>query len=158
VTETQPRPEQEMRQLTDLVRQAVGFNPVRNDEISVTNLTFGTHVPEQEFVYRSSPMADWTEHKEQIFLGLAMLGAVAVLWSLLSRFRSRIELPTFATDVSSLGAQLESRKQIIELPNPEEEISTDALLRNERRKRIGEYIREKPSDSARLLKVWLTEE
>ncbi len=158
VTEIQSRPEQEMRQLTDLVRKAVGFNPVRNDEISVTNLTFGTHVPEQEFVYRSSPMADWTEYKEQIFLGLAMLGAMAVLWSLLSRFRTRIELPTFATDMPTLAQQLDAKKQVIELPNPEEEISTDVLLRNERRKRIGEYIREKPSDSARLLKVWLTEE
>jgi flagellar biosynthesis/type III secretory pathway M-ring protein FliF/YscJ len=57
-----------------------------------------------------------------------------------------------------LGAQLEPRKPIIELPSPEEEISTEVLLRNERRKRISEYIREKPSDSARLLKVWLTEE
>jgi flagellar biosynthesis/type III secretory pathway M-ring protein FliF/YscJ len=54
--------------------------------------------------------------------------------------------------------QLEARRPIIELPNPEEEISTDALLRNERRKRISEYIREKPSDSARLLKVWLAED
>jgi flagellar M-ring protein FliF len=158
VTEMQPRPEQEMRQLNDLVRRAVGYNPVRSDEVSVTNLTFGTHVPEQEFVYRSSPLANWTDYKEEIFLGLAMLGTLMVLWSLLSRFRTRIELPTFATDVPSLASQLESKKPIIELPNPEEEISTDVLLRNERRKRIGEYIREKPSDSARLLKVWLTEE
>lgn len=158
VTEIQPRPEQEMRQLTDLVRKAVGFNPVRNDEVSVTNLTFGTHLPEQEFVYRSSPLGDWTEYKEQVFLGIAMLGTVLVLWSLMRRFRSRIELPVFETEVQSLGAQLDAKRSMIELPNPEEEISTDALLRNERRKRISEYIREKPGDSARLLKVWLTEE
>jgi flagellar M-ring protein FliF len=158
VTEVQPRPEQEMRQLTDLVRKAVGFNPVRNDEVSVTNLTFGAHLPEQEFVYRSSPLADWTEYKEQIFLGIAMLGTLLVLWSLLQRFRSRIELPVLETDIPSLSAQLEAKRAVIELPSPEEEISTDALLRNERRKRISEYIREKPGESARLLKVWLTEE
>ena len=158
VTEIQPRPEPEMRQLTDLVRKAVGFNPVRNDEVSVTNLTFGTHLPEQEFIYRSSPLADWTEYKEQLFLGVAMLGAVLVLWSLLRRFRSRIELPVLETDIPSLSAQLEAKRAVIELPSPEEEISTDALLRNERRKRISEYIREKPGDSARLLKVWLAEE
>jgi flagellar M-ring protein FliF len=158
VTEIQPRPEPEMRQLTDLVRKAVGFNPVRNDEVSVTNLTFGTHLPEQEFMYRSSPLADWTEYKEQIFLGIAMLGTLVVLWSLLRRFRSRIELPVLETDIPTLSAQLEAKRAVIELPNPEEEISTDALLRNERRKRISEYIREKPGESARLLKVWLTEE
>ncbi len=158
VTEIQPRPDYEMLQLTDLVRKAVGFNSLRNDEVSVTNLTFGTHTPEQEFVYRSSPFAEWTGYKEQIFLGIAMLGAVAVLWSLLRRFRSRIELPVLETDIPGLGVQLDGKRPIIELPNPEEEISTDALLRNERRKKISEYIREKPGDSARLLKVWLTEE
>jgi flagellar M-ring protein FliF len=158
VTEIQPRPETEMRQLTDLVRKAVGFDAVRNDEVSVTNLTFGSHLPEQEFIYRSSPIADWTNYKEQIFLGAAMLGTVLVLWSLLRRFRARIELPVLETEIPSLGAQLEAKRVAIELPNPEEEISTDALLRNERRKRISEYIREKPGDSARLLKVWLTEE
>jgi flagellar M-ring protein FliF len=158
VTEIQPRPEQEMRDLTDLVRKAVGFTPGRNDEVSVTNLTFGTHTPEQEFVYRSSPLADWTDYKEEIFLGVAMLGALGILWSLLRRFRSRIELPVFETEVSSLEPQLEGKRPVIELPSPEDEISTEALLRNERRKRISEYIREKPSDSARLLKVWLSEE
>jgi flagellar M-ring protein FliF len=158
VTEMQPRPEQEMRDLTDLVRKAVGFTPGRNDEVSVTNLTFGTHTPEQEFVYRSSPLADWTDYKEQIFLGVAMLGALAVLWSLLRRFRSRIEIPVFETEVPTLEQQLEAKRPVIELPSPEDEISTDALLRNERRKRISEYIRDKPSDSARLLKVWLAED
>lgn len=158
VTEMQPRSETEMRQLTELVRRAVGFNPLRNDEVSVTNLTFGTHLPEQEFVYRSEPLADWTEYKEQIFLGVAMLGAVIVLWSLLRRFRSRIELPVLETDVPSLSAQLDAKKHAIELPNPEDEISADALLRTERRKRISEYISEKPSESARLLKVWLVED
>ncbi len=118
VTDIQPRPEQEMRQLTDLVRKAVGFNPVRNDEVSVTNLTFGTHLPEQEFVYRSSPLADWTEYKEQVFLGIAMLGTVLVLWSLMRRFRSRIELPVFETEIQSLGAQLDAKRSVIELPNP----------------------------------------
>jgi flagellar M-ring protein FliF len=158
VTEMQPRPEQEMRDLTDLVRKAVGFTPSRNDEVSVTNLTFGTHTPEQEFVYRSSPLADWTEYKEEIFLGVAMLGALVVLWSLLRRFRSRIEIPVLETEIPSLAATLEAKRQVIELPSPEEEISTEALLRNERRKRISEYIREKPADSARLLKVWLAED
>lgn len=160
VTEIQPRPVPEMQQLTDLVKKSVGFDQQRNDEVSVTNLTFalGTRLPDQEFVYRTSPLADWTEYKEEIFLGLAMLGTVLVLWSLLRRFRSRIELPVLEKEVPSLGAQLESRKPVIELPNPEEEISTEALLRNERRKRISEYIRDKPGDSARLLKVWLAED
>jgi len=160
VTEIQPRPEQEMQKLTDLVKMSVGFDAVRNDEVSVTNLTFalGRQIPDQEFVFRTSPMADWTEYKEEIFLGVAMLGTVLVLWSLLRRFRSRIALPVLEQEVPTLGQQLEARKPVIELPPAEDEISTEVLLRNERRKRISEYIRDKPGDSARLLKVWLAEE
>ena len=57
-----------MEQLTDLVRKAVGFTALRNDEVSVTNLTFGTHVEEQDFVYKPTPFSDWTQYKEEFFL------------------------------------------------------------------------------------------
>jgi len=158
VTEMIPRSPQEMDQLTDLVRKAVGFTALRNDEVSVTNLTFGTHVEEQDFVYKPTPFSDWTQHKEEFFLVLAMIGAVFVLRSLLNRLRTRIDLPTVENDIPNLPGQLAPKRAPIHLPSPEDEISTEALLRNERRKRVVEYVRQKPVESSRLLKVWLAEE
>ena len=157
-TEISPRTEEEIGQLTELVRRAVGYDQLRNDEVSVTNLTFGPTEHEQEFVYKSSPLSDWTEYTEEIFIILAMLGAVIVLRSLLGRVRTRIELPTVEKDVEELAGQLPRKKAAIALPPEEEEMNAEVLLRQERRKRVVSYIREKPHESSRLLKVWLSEE
>jgi len=54
--------------------------------------------------------------------------------------------------------QLGAIRRTISLPSPEEEISEEVLLRQEKQKRIGEYMRTKPDDAARLLKVWLAED
>ncbi|MCC6397530.1 MAG: flagellar M-ring protein FliF [Bacteroidetes bacterium] len=158
VTEISPRSEEEMRQLTDLVRKAVGYDALRNDEVSVTNLTFGHDTQEQEFVYKSTPLSDWTEYLEEIFLVLAMVGAVIVLRSLLNRLRKGIDIPTVESEIEGLAAQIQHKKPVVELPPVDEEMTTEALLRAERRKRVVQYVREKPTESSRLLKVWLAEE
>jgi flagellar M-ring protein FliF len=158
VTEITPRSEQEIGQLTNLVRRAVGYDQLRNDEVSVTNLTFGHTDHEQgDFVYKPSPLSDWTQYTQEIVLVLAMLGAVIVLRSLLNRVRTRIEPPTVESEMNELNGQLPGKKQVA-LPPAEEEMSTEVLLRQERRKRVVSYIREKPQESSRLLKVWLSEE
>jgi flagellar M-ring protein FliF len=158
VTEIMPRSDEEMSQLTDLVRKAVGFDALRNDEVSVTNLTFGHDVQEQEFVYKSSPLSDWRDYLDEIFLVLAMAGAVVVLRSLLNRLRKGMDIPTVQSAIGNLSGQLQQRKSAVELPPVDENMDPEALLRAERRKQVGEYVREKPTESSRLLKVWLAEE
>ena len=49
-------------------------------------------------------------------------------------------------------------KCLLEGKLTDEEISEEAMLRSERRKRITGYIQEKPGETSRLLKVWLAEE
>jgi len=158
VTEIVPRSEEEMSQLTDLVRRAVGYDALRNDEVSVTNLTFGHDVQEQEFVYKPSPLSNWTDYLDELFLVLSMLGAVAVLWSLLNRLRKGIDIPTVESTIANLSGQIQQKKPVVELPPVDEEMSPEALLRAERRKQVAQYVREKPTESSRLLKVWLAEE
>ena len=59
VTEYTPRAPEDMAKLTDLVKKSVGFNSLRNNEISITNLSFGTNGEgEQDFVYKQSPGFD----------------------------------------------------------------------------------------------------
>jgi flagellar biosynthesis/type III secretory pathway M-ring protein FliF/YscJ len=40
----------------------------------------------------------------------------------------------------------------------EAEISEEAHLREGKRKRIADYMKDKPDDAVRLLKVWLAED
>jgi len=136
----------------------VGYDALRNDEVSVTNLTFGHDVQEQEFVYKSSPLSDWTEYLDELFLVLAMLGAVVVLRSLLNRLKRGIDIPGMESTLAGLSGQIQQKKPVVELPPVDEEMSPEALLRAERRKQVAQYVREKPTESSRLLKVWLAEE
>ena len=53
---------------------------------------------------------------------------------------------------------LRAKRANIALPNPEDEISEDAAFRVERRKRITQFVQEKPMEASQLLKVWLVDD
>ena len=159
-----PRKQEEMDQLSEIVKRAVGFNAQRGDEVSVVNMQFGQPADEGDFVYKNTPWSDWYDLAEKIFLVIAMLAAVLIIRSLLNRVRTRVNsMPeyeeTFVTDQKqTVAGALPHRKTNISLPAAEEEISEEALLREEKRKRISDYMKEKPDDAVRLLKVWLAED
>ena len=161
VTELTPRPQDEMNKLTDLVKKSVGFNPGRSDEVSVTNLSFGVNGGEQDLVYKQPPSSDWYGWAVKLFVIGAMAGGVFILRSLLNRVKVR--LPGASSEhlvdlQNSAASSLRAKKEMPELPPIEEEVSTEALLRAQRRDRVNDYIREKPGETSRLLKVWLAED
>jgi len=160
-TETAPRPKEEMDKMTDLVRQAVGFNPQRNDEVTVTNLSFGTPLQEQDFVYRQAPpLSDYNDIIGKVFLVAAMAGGVILIRSLLGRLRVSVGRTggTYVDATETAAAELKRHKEAIRLPSPEDEISEEAMIRTEKRRLISEYIKDKPSEASRLMKVWLAED
>jgi len=161
ITETVARPKEEMDKMTDLVRQAVGFNPQRNDEVTVTNLSFGTPIQEQDFVYRQSPpLSDYNDLIEKGFLVAAMAGGVILIRSLLGRLRVSVGRTdgTYLDATANATAELRRRQEAIRLPAPEEEITQEAMVRTEKRRLITEYIKDKPTEASRLMKVWLAED
>ncbi len=161
VTEVAPRPQEEMDKLTDLVKKSVGFNPGRNDEVSVTNLSFGVNGGEQDLVYKQTPGTDWYGWGVKIFVLGAMAAGVLLIRSLLNRIhvglpQASIEQLTEA--ITGANAAIRAKKDVPELPPIEDEVTTEALLRAQRRERVNDYIREKPGETSRLLKVWLAED
>jgi flagellar M-ring protein FliF len=160
VTEVAPRPQEEMDKLTELVRKAVGFSPERRDEVTVTNLTFGTDVqgPGGEFVYRDSPVGDWSPWIERVMIVLAMAGGVVLIRSLLNRLRldSRFVTPVVVLDdhaASAYGGRAGGGSL-----GGIEQASPSGLLRTQRRDAINEYMRQNPEDGSRALKTWLKDE
>jgi len=89
-----------------------------------------------------------------------MLGGVVIIRSLLNRMRVRLPSldVTDAETVNAATAALRSKRQAASLPPPEDEVNEEVLLRAQRRDRVTSYIRDKPQESSRLLKVWLAEE
>jgi flagellar M-ring protein FliF len=157
-TEYVARPKDEMNSFTELVKKAIGFNPERNDEVTVTNLSFGTSVPDQDFMYKNEPLGDWTQHINKFLVVAAMIGGVVILWSLLGRLLKRVEIPTVETAYAAPATAIRGASETLKLPHMEEDVNPAIVVRNERRARVTEFIREKPDEGARLLQVWMAEE
>lgn len=157
-SEYAPRKQEEISQLTDIVKRAVGYTPQRNDEISVVNLPFGNTLNQEDFLYKEKPFSDWYDIIEKTLLVGFMIAAFFIIRSLLNRTVVRTKSRIDFEPESNVAGTLAPKKVSIQLPSPEEEISEEVLLRAEKRKRIASYINDKPDEAAKLLKVWLAQE
>ncbi|MCX7736433.1 MAG: flagellar basal-body MS-ring/collar protein FliF [Candidatus Kapabacteria bacterium] len=79
-----PRTDEEMQKLTDIVKNAVGYDQLRNDQISVINVPFDNTYLEEEL--KESLPKNWWENNENIKLLLlvaAILIAIFLMYRLL---------------------------------------------------------------------------
>jgi flagellar M-ring protein FliF len=157
VSEYTPRTSEEMQQLTDIIQRAVGYSEERADQVSVVNLPFGNNLQTDDFLYKDSPFLDYSDWIEKGILVFAMLAALLIVRSLLNRLRVQV-LPRTDTLGDPAVAALTGRAPLTHRVEFNESISEEALLRGERRKRISTYMKNKPEEASRLLKVWLAEE
>ena len=95
-----PRTEDEMNKLTELVRNAVGYSPERNDNISVINVPF-ENLYNDEDLKQLNPVAWYMlpENQKLIFLLAAIIIAMLLMYTLLQskivkdRIRIALALP-----------------------------------------------------------------
>jgi flagellar M-ring protein FliF len=157
VTEYSPRPREEMDQLTDVVKRAVGFDLQRKDEVSVVNLPFRGPDQKEEFITDETPVGESNPLYLQIFLAVAMLGSVVILWSLLKRFRVRVGGgPPMEFDAARY-AEIPAGGRPGMAPRTVGEYS-GGQGGNDTQRRIADYIQTQPEEASRLLKVWMSEE
>lgn len=164
-TQILPRTTEEITQLTDVVKRAVGFDSRRNDEISFVNLPFDNGINEEQFVQKQDAVP--TDDRIQRYVIIAaMVGAVVILFMLIGRLTARRVIAPVGQylDLKETVMQ-EAQKALAYVPAekkaapalPEQEIPLEVLHREERRARVMEYVREKPSDTSKVVKLWLTE-
>jgi flagellar M-ring protein FliF len=153
-----PRRQEEITQLTDIVKRAVGYTQLRNDEISVVNLPFGNVLQQDDLFYKDKPLSNWYDIIEKVLLVGFMIAAFLIIRSLINRTVVYTKFKANSAAIATATGAFAVRRPSIQLPSPEEEISEEVLLRAEKRKRITEYIHDKPDEAARLLKVWLADE
>lgn len=160
-----PRSQQEISQLTDIVKTAVGFDPTRGDQLSLVNIPFENG--DRQFMLKQNQgfrIQDYTD--EFVILG-AMIGAIVVFLSIFSKVRKRgAEL---ARPVTVSGQPRQILKDVDKSPvnqreaydEPERlqaaEYSEEILRAQKTRETVSGYIQTKPVDAAKLLKVWLTD-
>lgn len=78
VTQYTPRSPEELQKLTQIVRNAIGYDPERNDQVSVVNLPFDTNLLEEP---EETP--SFSLPKGNLVIGItALLALIAALWAL----------------------------------------------------------------------------
>lgn len=95
-----PRTEEEMNKLTELIKNAVGYDPTRNDNVSVLNVPFENFISDDEIQQLNPlPWYNQPENQKLIFLLVAIIIAILLMYTLLQskivkeRIRIALALP-----------------------------------------------------------------
>lgn len=171
--EYKPIPPKEMGILADLVKNAVGFNPERNDEISINNVNFQLP-PNEEDLLEQKNVSPWTRYSDlirQIFIGLVVLVAIVIMRSLFSQVRKRQEIiESELRKVEEIKQKriAAARQARAELEGPDEIIDEEIIRASDffkpikttdsLHKHIQHYVKEQPDKAAMMVKTWLVED
>lgn len=157
-----PRSEQEISQLTNIVKTAIGFEVNRGDEVSLVNIPFENS--DEAFLLKQKPGFRIQDYANKLVILVAMIGAVVVFLSIFNRIRKREAATSEPVAVLTHGrsAVLTAPSAARHVPEHTESIQAveyteEALRANKVREDVGNYIQNKPEDAAKLLKVWLTD-
>ncbi len=160
-----PRSDEEIQKLTEIVKNAVGFNPERNDQISVINIPFEPSGGGIEFVSRETKQQkeEWRDLVEKVIIGFAILASVILIFSLLGKLKVKREIPSIEVrefppvQEPATLKEPETVQEKIEAVR-EEEFEFERLRKEQIRSKVSEYIRDNSEQATKLIKVWLLEE
>jgi len=178
----EPRPEQQIRMLEEIIKNAVGFDLNRKDQFSIVNLSFETKPMEETPVEEPSiinEVEDWT-NLILVLAGLA--GAFFVIKILMKNLKKEREalknLETVYWEPSSShfnsastileAPSLKKTKQTAKITRPkrealpvgdiEDEISEEALKKINQQEKIAQYVSKNPTDAAKIINSWIHQE
>lgn len=118
----QPRPDDEIQKLTDLIKNAVGYNPDRNDQITVTNVMFDTNI--EDFETELAQPLEWYQepYNQRLFMLLAIIAITVFLMYrfmqskfMKERVRIALELPGKAELSVDLETETQQQQMVDEL-------------------------------------------
>lgn len=173
----EPRTDDQINKLEQLIKQTVGFDGNRDDKVSVMSMSFETQGLSEDLDDLSTPMGDFDDWTKLIIIIAAILAAMFVLKNLLNRLKNEkivigtIQQPEFAmangmtgitgtggVDVTPKPQALPKKKQVVEIGNIEDEISDEALNKKLKQDKIVNYVAQNPAEAAKLINLWLKED
>lgn len=139
-----PRSEEEMSKLAALVRNAVGYDPTRNDQVEVTNIAFD--VTEAQRLQHDVKVVDrWETVRTFALYGSIFIACLLLFLVLRSMFTKLTPLPR-----KDLAEKLEPELEPLHIP-------LDTQLRVQKQRLVSDLSKEKPDDIARLIHSWIIE-
>ncbi len=174
-TVNEPRSQDQLQKLEEIVRQSVGIDGTRNDQISIVSIPFenqNLELNEKEIL----PSDQFDKWQNIIILSVAFIGALFVLRSLMKKLKNEkiiigtinpaqmstenLAFETASTSLGNVQQKTISRKpkrQLIEVGDIDDEISDEAVQKKMKQDKIVNYVAKNPSEAAKLINLWLRE-
>lgn len=171
----EPRSPEQLKKLEELIRNAVGLDQDRNDQISLVNLPFQTTTAD-EFVEENTQWFDDADGISNLVLVIiAIAGAIFLLRGLMSKLKNEqifiggvnselaLQAPAHNIPVSSKKApqiltEMRKKKELLPVGDIEDEISDEAINKKNRQEKISNYVSKNPTEAAKLINAWLHED
>jgi len=154
-------------QIQQIVSAAVGYQPARGDQISVTSMAFDNSLQQQMAADLAAQQQRQQLMRQYLLWGVVGLVALALLLTLiillLRRRRREAPEPLFATGPLPAGVPVEPLE--VGSLEPAETVTPEGLekqrqeaQRKAKQEHLREIIRQRPEDVALLLQAWLAED
>jgi len=169
----EPRSQEQIKKLEELIKNAVGLDVDRNDQISIVNLPFQT-TTSNDFVEENT---QWFEDADGIsnlvLVIIAIGGAIFLLRGLMGKLKNEQifvgnvgeEQLALQTAVPSMIANskkapqvladMRKKKDMLPVGDIEDEISDEAINKKNRQEKISNYVSKNPTEAAKLINAWL---
>jgi flagellar M-ring protein FliF len=171
----EPRSPEQLKKLEELIKNAVGLDPERNDQISLVNLPFQTTTAD-EFVEENT---QWFEDADGIsnlvLVIIAIAGAIFLLRGLMSKLKNEQifiggvnselalqaplpNIPSNSKKAPQILTDMRKKKELLPVGDIEDEISDEAINKKNRQEKISNYVSKNPTEAAKLINAWLHED
>lgn len=181
----EPRPQDQLVKLQQLIKNSVGYDEKRNDNFSLVSIPFETNYYDEVGNNETAEpgLLDFQNMDRLMNLVIVLVGVIAsllVIRSLMTKIKKEKILigtirPTetsFKTLVGSPASEQlgmpgksqskllsQSRKRdILPIGDLEDEISDEAALKKNQQEKITNYVSKNPIDAAKLINSWLYED
>jgi len=82
-----PRSEEQMQKLTEIVKNSVGYDPMRNDQVSVLNVPFDTF--DQDEILKELKKLPWWREPENIKLVILIFAMILIIYLMYRLLQSK---------------------------------------------------------------------
>jgi len=173
----EPRPEDQMKKLEQIVKKSIGIDDSRNDQFSIVNISFETKNAEDIPPQSASILDNVDKWTNTIIIIVAIGAAIFLLKGLMQKIKNeKILIGSLNPDHVDLyensttpfpeksdgnsGSRLipNRKKEMLPLGDLEDEITDDAQRKKNRLEKIGNYVGKNPIEAAKLINAWLLEE
>lgn len=151
-----------IEQIQGLVKNAVGFDTVRGDTISVENIAF--HTPEENFEEELKSQETWNRIYQVLYYSFPIIFILGFLLMVVRPLVKFLVTPTEAevdlarllpTGIEELEKELETERQKAGVPSFEPVVDIAQL--EELMAENSRMVKEKPTQAALLIRYWLND-